>query len=389
MKITVVGAGYVGLSMATLLSDYHDVRVVDLDVDKIAMINSGVSPLDDLLITEKLRCSESKLRGSVALSEVVEGSDFVIVATPTNYDPLTRCFDVESVRTVCEQVARLAPRSQVVIKSTIPFGFVAQLREQIDNLQVFFSPEFLREGNALYDNLNPSRVVVGSKCDKAKVFGEMLVAASNNAECPIVYLDSREAEAVKLFANGYLAMRVAYFNELDNFMLHHQLEAEGVVKAVSLDPRIGDYYNNPSFGYGGYCFPKDTKQLVANFEGVESALIGAIVKSNDVRKTTIVNHITNITQGPVGIYKVAMKEGSDNFRSAAIIDIAKGLKEKGIEVMIYDPSVSLAVLDGLPLKTDFEEFLEKTDLVVTNRVDECLRQTSARIFSRDLFGGDL
>ena len=319
----------------------------------------------------------------------MRGAEYVIIATPTDYEPETDYFNTSSVESVIKDVMDINPAAVMIIKSTVPVGFTARIKQELNCNNIMFSPEFLREGNALYDNLNPSRVVVGSKCDKAKVFGEMLVAASNNAECPIVYLDSREAEAVKLFANGYLAMRVAYFNELDNFMLHHQLEAEGVVKAVSLDPRIGDYYNNPSFGYGGYCFPKDTKQLVANFEGVESALIGAIVKSNDVRKTTIVNHITNITQGPVGIYKVAMKEGSDNFRSAAIIDIAKGLKEKGIEVMIYDPSVSLAVLDGLPLKTDFEEFLEKTDLVVTNRVDECLRQTSARIFSRDLFGGDL
>lgn len=389
MKVTVVGAGYVGLSMATLLSDSHDVCVVDLDTDKIEMIKAGVSPLDDQLIKDKLCSLKTLLTATSRLSDVVAGSDFVIVATPTNYDPTTNKFDVASVKSVCLQVACLEPQAQIVIKSTIPIGFVSELRSEIEDVRVFFSPEFLREGNALYDNLNPARVVVGSHSEEAQKFAEMLVDASNNPSCPIIYLDDREAEAVKLFANGYLAMRVGYFNELDNFAMKYGLDAKGIIKAVCMDPRIGDYYNNPSFGYGGYCFPKDTKQLLANYHGIDNALIKAIVDSNSVRKTSIANAISERVKHTVGIYKLAMKEGSDNYRSAAILDVIEKLKSNHLEVLVYDPSIQESSVFGCEVIRCFDLFISRCELVATNRADERLVDSGCELFTRDLFGKDV
>ncbi len=388
-KVTVVGAGYVGLSMATLLARHHDVCVVDLDVAKVECINRGGSPIDDKKVAEKLAAADSGIRAFTVLDESIPGSDFVVIATPTDYNPETGYFDVTSVMAVCNSVFTMAPKTQIVIKSTIPIGCVDKIRKELPGVNVFFCPEFLREGRALLDNLMPSRIVVGSFSEQAQVFAKMLVDASENPECPIISMESREAEAVKLFANGYLAMRVAFFNELDNFAMASDLDAESVVKAVSLDSRIGDFYNNPSFGYGGYCFPKDTKQLLADFDGIDNALIAAIVESNEIRKSTIADCIASQVTGIVGIYKLAMKAGSDNYRSAAIIDVIKKLKAKSVDVVIFDSAVEGKELFGCEVVKCFDSFVNTCDLVVANRSDSKLTEAGCKVFTRDLFGGDL
>jgi len=387
-KVTVVGAGYVGLSMATLLARHHDICVVDLDVAKVECINGGGSPIDDKEVAEKLASADSGIKAYSTLEEAIPGSDFVVVATPTDYNTETDHLDVSSVIAVCNSIFTMAPQIQIVIKSTVQIGFVDKIRAELPGVNVFFSPEFLREGRALLDNLMPSRIVVGSRSDQAQEFAKMLVDASENPECPIVFMESREAEAVKLFANGYLAMRVAFFNELDNFAMASGLDAESIVKAVSLDPRIGDFYNNPSFGYGGYCFPKDTKQLLANFDGIDNALIAAFVESNEIRKSTIADYIASQVSGVVGIYKLAMKAGSDNYRSAAIIDVIKKLKAKNVDVLIFDPVVEGEDLFGCVVVKCFDSFVNACDLVVANRSDKALSKAGCKVFTRDLFGGD-
>tara|TARA_B110000090_G_scaffold156821_1_gene172440 strand:+ start:460 stop:1638 length:1179 start_codon:yes stop_codon:yes gene_type:complete len=385
-KITVVGSGYVGMSLSVLLAQHNDVIVLDIDAARVDKINSKQSTVVDTEI--EIFLAEKSLSLSATLDKQVayEGANFIIVATPTNYDSNTNRFDTSSVDGVVEDALALSSNALVVIKSTIPVGHTKLLQEKYGTDRVIFSPEFLREGQALKDNLYPSRIIVGSKRDVGKLFADLLIEGADKEDIKALFIRSTEAEAVKLFANTYLAMRVSFFNELDSYALAYDLDTKSIINGVCLDERIGSGYNNPSFGYGGYCLPKDTKQLLANYEHVPQNLVQAIVSSNTTRKDFIADEILKLAPKNVGFYRLVMKAGSDNFRSSAIQGVMKRIKAKGIDVFVFEPELDKSEFFGSQVLTDLDRFKEISDIIVTNRKDECLSDVYNKCFSRDIFG---
>ena len=387
-SITIVGAGYVGFSLAVLLARRNDVRVVDIAEDRIQSIQDKRSPIQDVDIQQALDTEPLNLQASTHLQGSVETADIIIIATPTNYDAESNYFDTTSVTTVCEQALRLNDNALIVIKSTIPVGFTERLKQKFGTERIVFSPEFLREGQALKDNEYPSRIIVGAQTDQAREFAELLQQAAKKTEVPVLLTDSTEAEAIKLFANTYLAMRVAYFNELDTYAAVHGLNTKHIIEGVCLDARIGHYYNNPSFGYGGYCLPKDSKQLLANYDQVPQNMIRAIIDSNVTRKDFIANDILKRNPKTVGIYRLVMKQGSDNFRESAIQGIMKRLKGKGIEVIIFEPSLRQSTFFNSRVYSNLAEFKAHSDVIISNRRCEMLADVQSKVYTRDLFGMD-
>ena len=385
-RITLVGSGYVGMSLAVLLAQYDEVTVLDIDPQRVAKINAGQSTIADAEIEAFLADKELSLVATEDAQEAYANADFVIVATPTDYDPETNRFDTSSVDSVVEAALNANSECLVVIKSTIPVGHTQSLQKQHGTDRVIFSPEFLREGRALHDNLHPSRIIVGSQCEAGRTFASLLAGGALKQDVETLFVRSTEAESIKLFANTYLAMRVSFFNELDSYALANGLDTKSIIEGVSLDDRIGDGYNNPSFGYGGYCLPKDTKQLLANYDRVPQTLVQAIVSSNATRKDFIAEEILKRRPRVVGFYRLVMKEGSDNFRSSAIQGIMKRIKAKGVEVVVFEPELDKAEFFGSIVLTDLHQFKEEADVIVANRKAESLRDVDHKVFSRDLFG---
>ena len=387
-NITVAGTGYVGLSISVLLAQNNNVTALDLIQEKVDLINQKKSPIQDKEISEFLSCKNLNLKATTNKDEAYNNPDFIIIATPTDYDSEKNFFNTSSVESVISLPEQKCPSSTIIIKSTIPVGFTEQMKKEHPSLEIIFSPEFLREGKALYDNLYPSRIIVGSSSEKAKIFADLLKNSALKKDIPVLFMNSTEAEAVKLFANTYLALRVAYFNELDTYAELKKLNTKSIIDGVCLDPRIGSHYNNPSFGYGGYCLPKDTKQLRANYQNVPSNLIGAIVESNDTRKNHIASMIISKKPETVGIYRLTMKSNSDNFRASAIQDIMKKIRAEGIKVVIYEPTIFSSEYEKYPVINDLKKFKDECDIIVANRLNEELQDVKQKIYTRDLYSRD-
>ena len=388
MNIVVVGAGYVGLSNAVLLAQHNHVVACDIMEKKVKLINDRKSPIVDKELEDYLANTELDLTATTNAAGAYNDADYIIIATSTNYDENRNYFDTGSVESVIRAVKESGTKATMVVKSTIPVGFIKDMKAKYEIDNIIFSPEFLREGRALYDNLYPSRIVVGEKSERARIFAELLKQGAKKEDIPVLFTDSTEAEVIKLFANTYLAMRVAYFNELDTYASAKGLDAKQIIDGISLDPRIGTHYNNPSFGYGGYCLPKDTKQLKADYEGVPNSLIGAIVESNSVRMDYIADEILKKNPKTVGVYRLTMKTGSDNFRQSAIFGVIDRLKKNGTDVIVYEPVVTDDQYQGMVVENDFEKFAFKADVIIANRMDERLKDAADKVYTRDIFKRD-